>query len=98
MVTETETLTSTLHHNIFTYLDYLFSATIILSDFNPYLLSYKIIILYLNMTINNSRTYRIYFTNKVFILKIMFYLLIEKWKWNKSYIILDNSQISIVES
>ena len=27
MVTETETLTSTLHHNIFTYLDYVFSAT-----------------------------------------------------------------------
>ena len=33
MVTETETLTSTLHHNIFTYLDYVFSATFILSDF-----------------------------------------------------------------
>ena len=29
MVTETETLTSTLHHNIFTYLDYVFSATFI---------------------------------------------------------------------
>ena len=29
MVTETETLTSTLHHNIFTYLDYAFSATFI---------------------------------------------------------------------
>ena len=28
-VTETETLTSTLHHNIFTYLDYVFSATFI---------------------------------------------------------------------
>ena len=41
MVTETETLTSTLHHNIFTYLDYVFSATFILSDFNPYLLSYQ---------------------------------------------------------
>ena len=27
IVTETETLTSTLHHNIFTYLDYVFSAT-----------------------------------------------------------------------
>ena len=27
MVTETETLTSTLHHNIFTYLDDVFSAT-----------------------------------------------------------------------
>ena len=33
MVTETEMLTSTLHHNIFTYLDYIFSATFILSDF-----------------------------------------------------------------
>ena len=29
MVTETETLTSTLHHNIFTYLDNVFSATFI---------------------------------------------------------------------
>ena len=27
LVTETESLTSTLHHNIFTYLDYVFSAT-----------------------------------------------------------------------
>ena len=36
MVTGTETLTSTLHHNIFAYLDYVFSATFILSDFNPY--------------------------------------------------------------
>ena len=42
MVTDTETLTSTLHHNIFTYLDNVFSATFILSDFNPYLLSYTI--------------------------------------------------------
>ena len=33
MVTETETPTSTLHHNIFTYLDFVFSATFILSDF-----------------------------------------------------------------
>ena len=40
MLTETETLTSTKHHNIFTYFDYDFSATFILSDFNPYLLSY----------------------------------------------------------
>ena len=30
MVTETETLTSTLHHNIFPYLDYVFSATFII--------------------------------------------------------------------
>ena len=37
MVTETETLTLTLYHNIFTYLDYVFSATFILSDFNPYI-------------------------------------------------------------
>ena len=29
MVTETETLTSILHHNIHTYLDYVFSATFI---------------------------------------------------------------------
>ena len=29
MVTETKTLTSILHHNIFTYLDYVFSATFI---------------------------------------------------------------------
>ena len=29
MVTETETLTSTLHHNIFTYLDYVYSVTFI---------------------------------------------------------------------
>ena len=41
MVTETETLTSTLHYNMFTYLDYVFSATftlilliIILTYFN----------------------------------------------------------------
>ena len=33
MVTETETLTLTLHHNIFTYLDYIFSGTSTLSDF-----------------------------------------------------------------
>ena len=34
MVTETETLTLTLHHNKFTYLDYVFSANFILSDIN----------------------------------------------------------------
>ena len=33
MVTETETLMSTPYHNILTYLDYVFSATFILSDF-----------------------------------------------------------------
>ena len=47
MVTETETLTSTLPHNIFTYLDYAFSATFILSDFNSYLLSYIYIYIYI---------------------------------------------------
>ena len=33
MVTETETLMSTLHHNKFTYLDFVFCATFIISDF-----------------------------------------------------------------
>ena len=33
MVIKTETLTSTSHHDIFTYLDYIFPATFILSDF-----------------------------------------------------------------
>ena len=33
MVIITETLTSTSHHDIFTYLDYIFPATFILSDF-----------------------------------------------------------------
>ena len=55
--TETGTLTSTLHHNIFTYLDYVFSATFILSDFNPYLLSYIYINIYIydkyNMDMNS---------------------------------------------
>ena len=46
MVTETETLTPTLHHNIFPYLDYVFSATFILSNFHPYLLSYIYIYIY----------------------------------------------------
>ena len=32
MVTETETLASTLHHNIFTYLNYVFSATFIYGE------------------------------------------------------------------
>ena len=40
MVTEIVMLTSTLDHNIFTYLGHVFSATFILSDFNPYLLSH----------------------------------------------------------
>ena len=44
MFTETETLTSTLHYNIFTYLDYVFSATFILLDFiHIYLHIYKYI-------------------------------------------------------
>ena len=47
MVTETETLTSTLHQNIFTYLDYVFYATFILSDFNPYLLSLYSVCVYI---------------------------------------------------
>ena len=33
MVIITETLTSTSHHDIFTYLDYIFPVTFILSDF-----------------------------------------------------------------
>ena len=33
MVIITETLTSTSHHDIFTYLDYIFPATFTLSDF-----------------------------------------------------------------
>ena len=37
MVTETETLTPTLHHKIFTYLDYVFSANI-----NIYIYIYKV--------------------------------------------------------
>ena len=38
---------STLNHNIFTYLDYVFSATFILTDFNPYLLLYIYIYIYI---------------------------------------------------
>ena len=40
MVTETEMLTSTLHHNIFTYLDYVFFCYLHIVGFYPYLLSY----------------------------------------------------------
>ena len=47
MVTETETLTSTSHHNIPTYLDYIFSDSFILSDFNLSLLSYIYIYIYI---------------------------------------------------
>ena len=58
MVTETETLTSTLHHNIFTYLDYVFSATFILSDFDPYLLSYIYIYIYIYILSSTDRLFR----------------------------------------
>ena len=40
MVTITETLTSTSHHDIFTYLDYIFSCYLHTVGFYPYLLSY----------------------------------------------------------
>ena len=53
MVTETETLTSTLHHNIFTYLDYIFSADFILSDFNPYIYIYIYIYIFQLSLLNN---------------------------------------------
>ena len=39
-VTETETLTSTLHHDIFTYLDYIFPCNLHTVGFYPYLLSH----------------------------------------------------------
>ena len=65
MVTETETLTSTLHHNIFTFLDQVFSGTFILSDFNPYLLSYIYIIIII-MKILSS---------------FLISLLVAGWKW-----------------
>ena len=47
MVTETETLTSTLHHDIFTYLDYIFSCNLHTVGFYPYLLSYIYIYIYI---------------------------------------------------
>ena len=40
MVIITETLTSTSHHDIFTYLDYIFSCYLHTVGFYPYLLSY----------------------------------------------------------
>ena len=40
MVIKTETLTSTSHHDIFTYLDYIFSCYLYTVGFYPYLLSY----------------------------------------------------------
>ena len=43
MVTETETLTSTLHQNIFTNLDYVFFCYLHTVRFYPYLLSYLLI-------------------------------------------------------
>ena len=57
MVTETETLGSTLHHNEFTYLDYVFSATFILSDFDPYLLLYIYIYIYIYMFVSPTVSY-----------------------------------------
>ena len=47
MVTETETLTSTLHHNIFTYLDYGFFYYLHTVGFYPFLLSYIYIYIYI---------------------------------------------------
>ena len=44
MVIITETLTSTSHHDIFTYLDYIFSCYLHTVGFYPYLLSYIYII------------------------------------------------------
>ena len=52
MVTETETLTSTLHHNIFTYLCYVLSATFIRSDFNPYIYIYIYMCVCVGVTFN----------------------------------------------
>ena len=43
MVIITETLTSTSHHDIFTYLDYIFSCYLHTVGFYPYLLSYTYI-------------------------------------------------------
>ena len=47
MVAETETLTSTLHHDIFTYLDYILSCNLHTVGFFPYLLSYIYIYIYI---------------------------------------------------
>ena len=58
MVTETETLMSTLHHDIFTYLDYIFSCNLHTVGFYPYLLSY-IYIYILGLTIAMSEKLKI---------------------------------------
>ena len=47
MVIITETLTSTSHHDIFTYLDYIFSCYLHTVGFYPYLLSYIYIYIYM---------------------------------------------------
>ena len=68
MVTETETLTSTLHHNIFTYLDSVFSATFILSDFIHiyfdiyiyYIYTYIYIYIYINWILKGLYTIKRY--------------------------------------
>ena len=46
MVIKTETLTSTSHHDIFTYLDYIFSCYLHTVGFYPYLLIYIYIYIY----------------------------------------------------
>ena len=47
MVIITETLTSTSHHDVFTYLDYIFSCYLHTVGFYPYLLSYIYIYIYI---------------------------------------------------
>ena len=47
MVIKTETLTLTLHHDIFNYLDYIFSCYLHTVGFYPYLLSYIYIYIYI---------------------------------------------------
>ena len=47
MVIITETVTSTSHHDIFTYLDYIFSCYLHTVGFYPYLLSYIYIYIYI---------------------------------------------------
>ena len=49
MVIITETLTSTSHHDIFTYLDYIFSCYLHTVGFYPYLLSYIYIYIYIHI-------------------------------------------------
>ena len=64
MVTETETLTSTLHHNIFTYLNYVFFCYLDTVGFYPYLLSFCLfrkskyqIQSYITFNTDDSKTY-----------------------------------------